>query len=480
MPKPKLLIPLFWLVPSVVATLGLQLVPIRYNPDLTFIEKFGSQVLIWEAWSAWSLLILAAGDRFPFERGRILRALGIHVPLCAAVIVAEILVVTWVSSLYGLAPDRGGVSAIVIGIRSYGDFFVVIYGAVVGAHAAFRWHDAWRRQSVLATQLGADLAEAQLGALRSQLNPHFLFNALNSVVTLIGRDPGAAQGMLVRLADLLRATLALSSEQEVPLRRELELARHYLDIEQVRFNDRLTVEFSIEENVLAAVVPSLSLQPLVENAAEHGVARVKGPGRISLTAAAAGTELVLTVRDNGPGPSAGATPRGTGLGIANLRERIARLYGARARLEIADAPDGGCLATLVVPLHHARSASQRRERDGEEDRGREVRAGLSRALVVVLLPLAVSHVHELAADHGADRRFIGDRGVAVEHLRAHDADAWGVQHESHDAGGPDSVLHRDDRDGVPCDAVAAERGGARRVFETNDGTGGQLDAQQPV
>jgi two-component sensor histidine kinase len=383
MPRPRLLIPLFWLVPALVATLGLQLVPIRYNPDLTFIEKFGSQVLIWEAWSAWSLLILAAGDRFPFERRRVLKAMAIHLPLCAVVMVGEIFVVTAVSNLYGLAPEyRLGVGAVVGGLRSYGDFLVVIYCAVVGADAAFRWHDAWRKQSLLATQLGADLAEAQLSALRSQLNPHFLFNALNSVVTLIGKDPEAAQNMLVRLADLLRATLALSSEQEVRLHRELELARHYLDIEQIRFNDRLTVEFSIDGDVLAAVVPSLSLQPLVENAAEHGVAGVKGPGRITVTASAADNELVLTVRDNGPGPFAGHTPRGTGVGVSNLRERIARLYGAGARLEIADAPDGGCIATLVVPLQFLRSGPERRERDGGEDSGREVRARLSHALGV--------------------------------------------------------------------------------------------------
>lgn len=329
---------------------GMHVVSVRYSPDLNFLEKFGAQFLMWQAWGIWSQLIFAVCDRLPFVRGGMLKAVAALVPLSALVVLGNIAIWAGVTRLYGLGPEYHWDSTIAVGIRSFGDVYFTVYWAVVGAHAALRWHEAWRNETVRTARLQADLAESQLHALRAQLNPHFLFNALNSVVTLIGKEPAAAQSMVVRLADLLRSTLALSSEQATALKQEIELAAHYLDIEQIRFQDKLSVRWEIDEATLTAAVPSLVLQPLVENAVVHGTSRLKSAGEIVVGAALTAGALTLTVRDNGPGPAASDPRHGTGIGIANLRARLERLYGSAASLTIAVAPSGGCLVTLVLPF----------------------------------------------------------------------------------------------------------------------------------
>lgn len=190
--------------------------------------------------------------------------------------------------------------------------------------------------------------------VRSSRLPH---NALNSVVALIGRDQAAAQRMVVRLADVLRTTLALSAEQEVSLSRELDLVRHYLEIEQIRFHDRLTFAIDVSDSALGLLVPSLMIQPLVENSVVHGVSRLPGAGRITVAARAEGSLLVVTVQDNGPGPFATPKQRGAGIGIANLRQRLERLYGEAAMMNISEASGGGCLATISLPLRAAPTAA---------------------------------------------------------------------------------------------------------------------------
>jgi sensor histidine kinase YesM len=173
---------------------------------------------------------------------------------------------------------------------------------------------------------------------------------LNSVVTLIGRDPALAQRTVVRLADLLRATLRTGDSQEVALTQEIELTRRYLDIEQVRFADRLSVRWEIAEH-LDAMVPAFALQPLVENALVHGIARLSGPGTLSISASRQADEIVLRVCDNGPGPDAPArASNGAGVGLANLRARLERLYGDAASLALQVRNGGGTEVVLRVPF----------------------------------------------------------------------------------------------------------------------------------
>ncbi|MDX2057010.1 MAG: histidine kinase [Gemmatimonadales bacterium] len=351
----RLLLLAFWILPALVATLGLRLVPSRANPDLTILASFAGQFAIWFSWGLWSLVILAIGDRFPFERGRIGRALAAHGVAYLVVVSIQIFLVAEVTVRTGLGTRRGLESTFVIGIRQFGDIFTVIFWAIVGAHVAFQWHSAWRSEAARSARLGEDLARAQLAALQSQLNPHFLFNALNSVVTLIGREPGTAQRLVVRLADLLRGTLQVGMAQELPLAQELDVTGRYLEIEQVRFADRLTVEWEIEPDLGDAAIPALALQPLVENAIVHGIARRPGGGTVWIRVSRQGDQLRLVVTDDGPGPQQPSANPGAGVGLTNLRSRLERLYGGRGSLTLEAGPDRGAVATLTVPFHRLAS-----------------------------------------------------------------------------------------------------------------------------
>jgi signal transduction histidine kinase len=346
----RLLLLGFWLLPAAVATLGLRLVPSRLNPDLTLVEILVSQLLIWLPWAVWSTLIAAVSDRVPFERDGWWRALLAHVVLSVVVVSAQIFVITTVATAFGMLEPRGFESTLVIGIRQYGDLLMVVYWAVVGTVAGLRWYARWQEETLRAAQLGEDLAHARLGALRAQLNPHFLFNSLNAVVTLIGRDAAAAQTMLVRIADLLRATLAAGDAQETSLSAELELTAKYLEIEQVRFADRLAVAWAIDSDVGALTVPAFTLQPLVENALKHGVGRRTDGGRVTISAHRDESTLTLTVHDDGPGVTSGVVHAGAGIALANLRARLERLYGSAASLELVTTATGGTDAVVRLPV----------------------------------------------------------------------------------------------------------------------------------
>lgn len=346
----RLVLLLGWIVPGLVASAGMVVVPSRLNPDLTLLEIVVSQLAVWLPWAGWSWLVSAASDRWPMARGRVARALAVHMPLCVIVVTGQILVVDRVSRAFGVVPERALDSILAYGLRSYGDLFTVIYWAIVGAHAAIRWHEAWRAEAVRAARLTSDLAQAQLAALRAQLHPHFLFNALNAVVALVGEDPAAARRVTVRLAALLRATLAATERTTLPLREELELTGRYLEIEQVRFGERLVVDWAVDPGLLDVDVPAFVLQPLVENALVHAVAPRSGGGRVSITAARAEEGLHLTVCDDGPGPREHAPTAGSGTGLRNLRDRLARLHGARAALVLEAVPGGGARARVTLPL----------------------------------------------------------------------------------------------------------------------------------
>lgn len=229
-------------------------------------------------------------------------------------------------------------------------FGVAVYLCMVGIEHAIRYFTEARDREVQVARLSEQLAGARFSALQAQLNPHFLFNTLNTVTVLVrDGDKAGATRMVEQLSDILRRTLNPNRANEVTLGEELELVREYLSIEQARFSDRLRPEFAVDEAVLGAAVPGFAFQHLVENAIRHGIAKRPEAGRVRVAARREGNTLALTVSDDGPGfdPSA-ASPKGHGL--ENTRERLTALFGTRASLVLArDAGAGGTVATLVVP-----------------------------------------------------------------------------------------------------------------------------------
>lgn len=228
----------------------------------------------------------------------------------------------------------------------YGDFLG--YWAAVGVLHAVEYYGEAREREVEAAALDGALKAGQLEILRAQLQPHFLFNTLQAISTLIHRDPPAADRMLTDLSELLRTSLTSAAAQEVSLADELAFLRRYLDIMGVRFGDRLEVTVDVPDDLLSATVPSLALQPLVENAIRHGMANRADVGHVVVQARRNDGRLVLAVNDDGPGlPSA---PVPDGIGLTNSRERLRRLYGAEGTLDVEAGAGRGTSATLTIPL----------------------------------------------------------------------------------------------------------------------------------
>ncbi len=232
---------------------------------------------------------------------------------------------------------------------------LVLYSGTVAAGVARgysrRYHvrreEAARREA----RLEAKLAEARLESLQRQLDPHFLFNTLNTVSALLERDPRGVRRVIARLSELLRHSLEHGGESEATLRNELDILSRYVEIMQVRFQGRLTVETQATGDVLNALVPSMILQPIVENAIKHGAERITDRAFITITAEHLGEELVIRVKDNGPGVADGQDERAGGVGLRNSRSRLEQLYGVGQRLTLASHPDGGAVAELRVPFH---------------------------------------------------------------------------------------------------------------------------------
>jgi signal transduction histidine kinase len=345
-----------WALPAAVSALGVYLVPPLYNKDMSIGEAFIANFIAWGTWALWVPIILWLGKRFPLEPRNWIVGLGVHLPASLIVGAAEVLLFMYVLQRFRLQnPEWGADSLFDVGMRYFAGQMLVVYWAIVGAHAAIRLHEAYRTQVEAAAKLEADLANAQLHALRAQLNPHFLFNALNSVVTLIGRDTQGAQRMIVRLSELLRATLAAGDGSEVQLKHELELVERYLDLERIRFGDRLSVSIDIAPELMSAIVPALLLQPLVENAITHGISQISTAGLVTVRGWTDRSMLHLEVRDNGPGLLAKPKRPGSGIGVTNLRARLERLYGDEQSLELLNAPGGGCIAAITLPAEFSRN-----------------------------------------------------------------------------------------------------------------------------
>ena len=204
-----------------------------------------------------------------------------------------------------------------------------------------------RRRTAIAGHAQQQVTEAEFRALRAQTNPHFLFNCLSTIADLVVRNPAGAETMTLRLAEVFRHVLDHSSRPLTSIRDEIEFLRTYLYIEEARFGDRLQVKIDVAPEMERAQIPSLILQPLVENALKHGLGPKPGPGHLTITVRADGDRLIMTVEDDGMGPSAHP---GKGLGLANIAERLQTLYQDRASVSLRPREAGGSIATVVIPF----------------------------------------------------------------------------------------------------------------------------------
>ncbi|MDQ3281767.1 MAG: histidine kinase [Acidobacteriota bacterium] len=219
--------------------------------------------------------------------------------------------------------------------------------AVLAAGLAREYFQRDRHREAQSAKLQAQLAEAQLNALRMQINPHFLFNTLHAMSALVERDPAGVRRMIARLSELLRHTTDSSARDLIPLRAELDFLRRYIEIMEIRFQGRLRAAIDVDPSLLELPVPNLILQPIVENALEHGASRVSGVGEVTIHARREDGRLILSVRDNGPGMD--DENRRTGVGLTNTRARLAQLYGETAGVELLANEGGGTRAEIVIP-----------------------------------------------------------------------------------------------------------------------------------
>ncbi|HRO88403.1 MAG TPA: histidine kinase [Chiayiivirga sp.] len=295
-------------------------------------------------WIPLTMPLLGGVRRFPIERGRLLRSLSATMAMVLLLVVLRAVAVVvlnpWIG-WYHVQPSFEDVLR-----TSLANNFLLLWLMIGAAHALLYAARARQRERE-AEQLQAALVESRLELLTSQLNPHFMFNALNSIAELVHHDPDAADRMLVGLGELLRSSLEHQSTPWVPLRDELALLRHYLDIEKVRLGERLQVDWSVAPGLESAPVPPLALQPLAENAIVHALSLRISPGRLGVDARIDGGDLVVEIADDG-GHRESTVHHGNGL--SNLRARLRHLYGEGEWLHLGANLHGGTTARLRLPM----------------------------------------------------------------------------------------------------------------------------------
>jgi two-component system LytT family sensor kinase len=319
----------------------------------------------WWVWSLLYFLLYRISQRFPFERQRWMRSalayllLGFVVTLLKLGI--DVVWIRWVyrGEVFKHTPERS-----LFAIMAYFNFLT--YWVFIGVGQALNFYRQVRQGELKASQLEAQLAQSQLQALRMQLQPHFLFNTLHTIAMLNLQDHKAANRMISRLSDLLRLTLDNAGAPEVALKDELDFLKRYLEIQEIRFQDRLSVSLDIDPESLDASVPNLILQPIIENAIQHGIAEQESDGRIEIRASRQNGWLQLRVRDNGSGIST-VLPEKQGIGLSNTRARLEQHFGAAHRFELVNPEGGGLEVSITIPFRECPITTEISKQDTDND-----------------------------------------------------------------------------------------------------------------
>ena len=310
----------------------------------------------WYVPAALTSIIFRIAYRFPLDVPGWPRSLAAHAVAAVAFSIVHVAAMTgartalwpaqWLSMTYS-----SWVSSVQRTYLYDLDWALMTYSAIVGLCYALAYYRESRSRALRSAHLEARLAEARLKTLEAELHPHFLFNTLHAISTLVHTQPESADRMISRLSDLLRITFSRSGAACIPLQEELEFLQKYLEIEQTRFQDRLSVEFDIDPDTLDAEVPRLILQPLVETAIKHGVAPRMGPGAVSIGSRRDGERLCLSIRDNGVGLTGGSRAQLTsGVGLSNTRDRLDCLYGTDHSLNFVESRPG-LTVEMRMPFH---------------------------------------------------------------------------------------------------------------------------------
>lgn len=310
----------------------------RHSAGVAILRGFGNAYL-WAAVTAVAFLITR---KFPIGQAPLGRTLLIHFAAGLILPPIRLLLYAGVLELAGGSPR----------ISFFFEENYVVYLALLGVIHAVYYSQRFRDREVAAHRLEAELASAQLHILKTQLHPHFLFNTLNGISSLMYSDVRAADRMLTQLAELLRHSLSAFHAQKVTLQRELDFLLPYLQIEQARLGDRLTLEMEIAPGLELALVPHLILQPLAENAVRHGISTRPAGGCLLVRVAARDGRLCLEVSDDGPGSAHPSPATGQGVGLSNTRARLASLYGDDHVFRIEDGPEGFTVS-VELPLEFA-------------------------------------------------------------------------------------------------------------------------------
>jgi len=320
-----------------------------------WVIEVALELVEWYIWAAYTPLVIGLAKRFPLMGSRLARHIALHTivslmmaPVASACQYFLILgLLRFVFHITG--PDvHRFLSTFGVGVLFMSFTGILTYWLVVGLYQSMHFYQVAMERQTMAAQLETQLSQAELENLKSQLHPHFLFNSLHTIGILMQENVDAAGHLLVCLGDLLRMALE-RRENEITLQSELEFVGKYLEIEQTRFHDRLKVYMEIPPDLLEVYVPSLALQPLVENAIKHGISVDSAAGRLEIEAKLHNGRVRLSVRDDGPGPAPGSRLR-FGVGLTNVRSRLKQLYGDEASLELTGGDGRGCEAIITIPL----------------------------------------------------------------------------------------------------------------------------------
>lgn len=316
------------------------------------------RLLAWQfataaGWLVLTPLIFWLTKAFPLGGAKLWRNVVIHIFACFGIVLARQAIDAVVQPLVGFPPDKNLSFTEMMRFLFVADFHfsVITYCVALGLIFGTRYYRQFRERELKAAQFEARLAQARMHVLKMQLHPHFLFNTHNAISELIYKDPEAAEQMLTNLSDLLRISLENLEVEKIPLQQELDFLNKYLEIEQIRFQDRLKVKFQIKPETLDAIVPNMILQPLVENAIRHGIAPLARGGTIEIKAFVKDEKLHLQISDNGVGvPFGNPAEIIEGIGLSNTRARLNHLYADKHVLDIQPNGDSGLIVSLIIPF----------------------------------------------------------------------------------------------------------------------------------